>query len=142
MACAKRWFFSTACSCATSTETSQRPACSETVAQSALPPGVPVVGMSPGSFSRARPSRGNWMASGKTTRDPVRRKLPKPFCLVLRFGCALPIAALAGEFALPLHLAPADEGGKGLVQGAQRLLGGTRAHLMQPRHNRLFERVP
>src|SRR5258708_4444854 len=79
-------FFGTTCSCATHTETYQWPACSETVAESSLTPGVPGVGRNRRSLRRKRPRRGNWIASGNATMEPVSRKPPKPRFLLLRLG--------------------------------------------------------
>src|SRR5262249_14004869 len=59
----------------------------------------------------------------------------------LLLGLALRIAELAFEFALPLQLATTEDAANGLVQIAQRLLRGTLAPIIHPRHNRLFERI-
>src|SRR6266496_1027206 len=63
-------------------ETNQRPACSETVAESTFAS----VGMKSCSWRRRRPKRGNCTASEKTLIEPVKRKEPIALLLFLHLG--------------------------------------------------------
>ena len=78
------------CSSSTWMETNQRPACSETVAESTFAS----VGMKSCSWRRKRPRRGNCTASEKTLIEPLRRK--EPMALLFFF--------ILGKQSLPFHL--------------------------------------